>query len=88
MLIITPKELIETLKRYNPDEQLLITWWSQEDVEYLIDDADVETDKAKEIWSDIVWDLDSATSDHAISYVNDELDTLVYKKLDEVEKNG
>ena len=88
MLIITPKELIETLKRYNPDEQLLVTWWSQEDVEYLIDDADVETDTATEIWDDIVFDLDNATSDHAISLVNDELSALVYKKLDEAKKNG
>ena len=88
MLIITPKELIETLKRYQPDEQLLITWWSQEDVEYLIDDADVETDTATDIWDDIVFDLDNATSDHAISLVNDELSALVYKKLDEVKKNG
>lgn len=82
MLVITAKELIETLKNYNPDETLLVTWWSTEDVEMLVADEDVETDKAKEIWSDIVWDLDSATSDHAISYVNDELDTLVYKKLE------
>ena len=83
MLIITPKELIETLSRYLPDEQLLVTWWSTEDVEMLIDDADVETDKAKEIWSDIIYELDNKTSDHVISYVNDELDTMVYGKIEE-----
>lgn len=84
MLVITPKELIETLKRYQPDELLMVTWWSQEDVEMLMADEGIdEADKAKEVWNDIVWDLDSATSDHAISYVNDELDTLVYKALEE-----
>ena len=84
MLIITPKELIETLKRYNPDEQLLVTWWSAEDVEMLMnDDAIDDADKAKEIWDDIVFDLDNNTSDHAISSVNDELATMVYEKLEE-----
>ena len=82
MLVITAKELIETLKNYNPEETLLVTWWSTEDVEMLVADEDVETDKAKEIWNDIVWDLDEKTSDHAISYVNDELDTLVYARLE------
>ncbi len=82
MLVITPAQLIETLKNYKEDELLMVTWWSQEDVEMLVADEDVETDKASEIWNDIVWDLDSATSDHAISYVNDELDTLVYKALE------
>lgn len=86
MLIITPKELIETLKRYQPDEQLLITWWSAEDVEYLLADEDVETDKAQEIWDDIVFDLDSATSDHAISLVNDELSSMFYAKMEEEKK--
>ena len=83
MLVITPAQLIETLKMYQPDEQLLVTWWSTEDVEYLIDDADVGTDKAKKIWEEIIDDLDNATSDHAISLVNDELSGMVYKKLDE-----
>ena len=83
MLIITPKELMETLKRYQPDEQLLITWWSVEDVEMLMTDDNLETDKAQEIWDDIVFDLDSNTSDHAISMVNDELATMVYEKLEE-----
>lgn len=82
MLVITAKELIETLKNYNPEETLLVTWWSTEDVEMLVADEEVETDKAKEIWNDIVWDLDEKTSDHAISYVNDELDTLVYARLE------
>lgn len=86
MLIITPKELIETLKRYQPDEQLLITWWSAEDVEYLLADEDVETDKAQEIWDDIVFDLDNATSDHAISLVNDELSSMFYAKMEEEKK--
>ena len=82
MLIITPKELIETLKRYNPDEQLLVTWWSAEDVGYLLSDEDIETDKAQEIWEAIVDDLDNATSDQAISLVNAELDTRVYEELE------
>lgn len=86
MLIITPKELIETLKRYQPDEQLLVTWWSAEDVEYLLADEDVETDKAQEIWDDIVFDLDSATSDNAISLVNDELSSMFYEKMEEEKK--
>ena len=86
MLIITPKELIETLKRYQPDEQLLITWWSAEDVEYLLSDEMVETDKAQEIWDDIVFDLDSATSDQAISLVNDELSSMFYEKMEEEKK--
>jgi hypothetical protein len=82
MLVITAQQLIETLKNYNPEETLLVTWWSTEDVEMLVADEDVETDKAKEIWNDIVWDLDNKTSDHVISYVNDELDTMVYAKLE------
>jgi hypothetical protein len=82
MLIITPKELIKTLQNYKEDEPLLVTWWSTEDVEMLIDDADIETDKAKEIWSDIIDELDNKTSDHVISYVNDEMDTMVYEKME------
>jgi hypothetical protein len=83
MLIITPKELIKTLQNYKEDEPLLVTWWSTEDVEMLIDDADIETDKAKEIWSDIIDELDNKTSDHVISYVNDEMDTMVYEKMEQ-----
>jgi hypothetical protein len=83
MLIITPKELIETFKHYKEDEPLLITWWSAEDVEMLIDDADIEKDKAREIWDSVIDDLDNNTSDHVISYVNDEMDTLVYKKMED-----
>ena len=83
MLIITPKELIKTLQNYKEDAPLLVTWWSTEDVEMLIDDADIETDKAKEIWSDIIDELDNKTSDHVISYVNDEMDTMVYEKMEE-----
>lgn len=83
MLIITPKELIETLKRYKEDEQLLITWWSIEDVEMLMTDDNLETDKAQEIWDEVIDDLDNNTSDYAISYVNDELSSLVYAKLEE-----
>ena len=82
MLIITPKELIETLKRYQPDEPLMITWWSAEDVEMLVADDDVETEKAKEVWADIVYDLDHRVSDHVISHVNDEMDSMVYENLE------
>lgn len=83
MLIITPKELIETLKRYQPDEQLLVTWWSTEDVEYLLTDESADTDKAQEIWDEVIDTLDKNTSDFAISYVNDELSSLVHEKLEE-----
>lgn len=83
MLIITPKELIETLKNYKADELLMVTWWSQEDVEMLMADEDIEdADKAQEIWGDVVWSLDRRTSDMAISTVNDELATMVYEKLE------
>jgi hypothetical protein len=83
MLIITPKELIETLKQYNPDEALLITWWSAEDVEMLMNDDGIdEADKAKEIWDEVIDTLDKNTSDFAISSVNDELSSLVYEKLE------
>ena len=82
MLVVTAQELIATLSGYDPEELLMVTWWSQEDVEMLVLDEDVETDKAKEIWEDIVWDLDKRTSDHAISSVNDELDTMVYERLE------
>ena len=84
MLIITPKELIETLKRYNPDEQLLVTWWSTEDVEMLMtDDGIDDAEKAGDIWDEVIDTLDKNTSDFAISYVNDELSSLVYEKLEE-----
>ena len=83
MLIITPAQLIETLKNYKQDELLMVTWWSQEDVEMIVNDENIETDKASEIWNDIVWELDKRTSDHAISSVNDELDSMVYEKLEE-----
>ena len=83
MLVITPKELIDTLSRYNPDELLLVTWWSTEDVEMLVADNDIEIERAKEIWGDIVFDLDNKTSDHVISYVNDEMDSMVYKEMEE-----
>ena len=82
MLVVPVKELLATLSGYNPDELVMVTWWSQEDVEMLVLDEDVETDKAKEIWEDIVWELDKRTSDHAISSVNDELDTMVYERLE------
>jgi hypothetical protein len=83
MLIITPKELIETLKKYNPDEQLLVTWWSQEDVEWLMADQEIEdAEKAKEIWESVNAELDSNTSDYAISHINDELATLVFAELE------
>jgi hypothetical protein len=82
MLVITAEKLIETLKNYKADELLMVTWWSQEDVEMLVADEDVETEKAQTVWNDIVWDLDNKTSDHVISYVNDELDTMVYKELE------
>jgi hypothetical protein len=83
MLIITPKELIETLKMYKEDEQLLVTWWSTEDVEMLMADSGAEdVEKAQEIWDDIVFDVDSQASDYAISSVNDTLATLVYEKLE------
>ena len=81
MLIITPKALIETLSNYSPDEPLLITWWSSEDVEYLLSDYGIENSDAGEVWANVVDDLDSNTSDHVISHVNDELDALVYKEL-------
>jgi hypothetical protein len=80
MLVITPQELIETLKNYKQDELLMVTWWSQEDVELLIENEE-DIDKAKDIWNDIVWDLDKRTSDQAISSVNEELDTMVYDEL-------
>ena len=83
MLIITPKELIKTLEGYKEDEPLLITWWSVEDVEMIVNDADVETDKAKEIWDDIIDDLDNSTSDYVISHVNAELDAMVFDKLED-----
>lgn len=84
MLIITPKELIETLKRYNPDEQLLVTWWSAEDVEMLMNDDGIEdAQKAEDIWDEVIDTLDKNTSDFAISSVNDELSSLVYEKLEE-----
>ncbi len=82
MLVITPAQLIETLKNYKQDELLMVTWWSQEDVETLIENEE-DFDKAQGIWNDIVWDLDKRTSDHAISSVNDELDTMVYEKLEQ-----
>lgn len=82
MLVVTVQELIATLSGYDPEELLMVTWWSQEDVEMLVVDEDVETDKAKDIWEDIVWDLDNRTSDHVISSVNDELDTMVYERLE------
>ena len=83
MLIITPKELIETLKKYNPDEQLLVTWWSQEDVEWLMADQEIEdAEKAKEIWESVNAELDSNTIDYAISHINDELATLVFAELE------
>jgi hypothetical protein len=81
MLIITPKELIETLKHYKEDEPLLITWWSAEDVEMIATDEVIETDRAKEVWDAVIDDLDNNTSDYVISHVNDELDSLVYKRL-------
>lgn len=84
MLIITPEKLIETLKHYQPDETLLVTWWSAEDVGYILSDVDVETDTtASEIWEDIVDDLDNNTSDYVISHVNAELDARVYEKLED-----
>lgn len=82
MLVMKVQELIATLGGYDPEELLMATWWSQEDVESLVLDEDVETDKAKEIWEDIVWDLDKRISDYAISSVNDELDTMVYERLE------
>jgi hypothetical protein len=82
MLVITAEKLIETLKNYKADELIMVTWWSQEDVEMLVADEDIETEKAQTVWNDIVWDLDNKTSDHVISYVNDELDTMVYKELE------
>jgi hypothetical protein len=82
MLVITAEKLIETLKNYKADELIMVTWWSQEDVEMLVADEDVETEKAQTVWNEIVWDLDNKTSDHVISYVNDELDTMVYKELE------
>jgi hypothetical protein len=81
MLVITAEKLIETLKNYKADELLMVTWWSQEDVEMLIENEE-DIEKAKDIWNDIVWDLDKRTSDQAISSVNDELDTMVYDKLE------
>lgn len=83
MLIITPKELIKTLERYKEDEPLLVTWWSAEDVEMIVNDSDVETDKAQEIWDDIIDDLDNSTSDYVISHVNAELDAMVFDKLED-----
>lgn len=82
MLVITAEKLIETLQNYKADELLMVTWWSQEDVEMLIENEE-DLEKGETIWNDIVWDLDNNTSDHVISYVNDELDTMVYKKLEE-----
>jgi hypothetical protein len=83
MLIITPEKLIETLKHYQPDETLLVTWWSAEDVGYILSDADVETDTtASDIWEAIVDDLDNNTSDYVISQVNSELDARVYEQLE------
>ena len=82
MLVITPAQLIETLKNYKQDELLMVTWWSAEDVEMIVNDEDIETDKAQEIWNDIVWSLARRTSDMAIATVNDELDTMVYEKLE------
>lgn len=84
MLVITAQDLIKTLQTYNPEELLMVTWWSTEDVEMLMtDDGIDDADKAKDIWDDIVFDLDTRTSDHAISSVNDELSTMVYEKLEE-----
>ena len=82
MLVIKVEELIKTLQQYQPDETLMVTWWSAEDVEMLMPDNEIETGKANEIWENIVDDLDNNTSDHVISYVNDELDTMVYAELE------
>jgi hypothetical protein len=82
MQITTPKQLIETLSNeYHSDEPLMITWWSVEDVEMSIADEDMGTDKAKEVWGEIVYDLDNRTSDHVITYVNEELDSLIEERL-------
>lgn len=83
MLVITAQELIKTLQKYQPDETLMVTWWSVEDVEMILPEKHVGTDKGKEIWEEIVDDLDNNTSDHVISYVNDELDIMVNSKTEE-----
>jgi hypothetical protein len=80
MLITTPAQIMETLKHYDPNEQLMITWWSAEDVELLIEDES-QIEQAKEIWDDVVWTLDKHTSDMVISDVNDELYRLVEDRI-------
>jgi len=79
----TVKQIIETLtKYYQPDEELVITWWSKEDVQVNcedIEDADVE-----DAWAETNDVLGQALDDY-ISPVNDEWTDSLYKYL---EKKG
>mgnify|MGYP007091126957 CR=1 FL=1 len=64
-----------------PVVPLIFTWWSSEDVHYLLSDYGSDDADAGEVWREVVDDLDNNTSDYVISQVNNELDSLVYKVL-------
>jgi hypothetical protein len=84
VLINTAKEIIEILSKYQPDEQLLITWWSQEDVEMTMSDSDVEPSepyKPELVWGEIITELDDCTSDIVITLVNQTMDELVAEQI-------
>lgn len=81
MLTVTPRQVLELLSKYDPDEHLLITWWAQDDVEQVLPEA--ELNNAHDIWEGIIDTLDNNTSDHVISYVNEEMDDLIAEQLKE-----
>ena len=80
---MTITALIDTLTRmvesggYKSDDELVVTWWSYEDVE-LVDDNYTE-DEAREVWANIHDDFDSQI-DSVISTGNDILYDLVPNK--------
>lgn len=82
---MTITSLIDTLTRmvesggYKSDDELVVTWWSHEDV-MLVDDNYTE-DEAREVWADIYSAFDSQI-DRAIEAGNVVLYDLVPNKED------
>lgn len=71
----TVKYLIETLKNYDPNEVVVATWYTKQDVADVIDDEGWDV-TPEDVWRDVSSKVDVAL-DYAESDINSEIHGFV-----------
>jgi hypothetical protein len=78
-LITVLQQMLET-GGFEPEDELVVTWWSHEDVALLSDeDQDMSAEKARDIWAEVV-----TRFDHNIDSVIERGNDILFDYLKEV----